>query len=70
MYFQVLRNGGGEEVKPNVIGRSKNTRVPPIVGSVLFETGKIVSEMAWTADIYLTLTGRRIGEGVDGHRGG
>lgn len=50
-YFQVLRNGGGEEVKPDVIGRSKNTRVPPDSRGVPFEMGEVVSEMAWTADI-------------------
>lgn len=64
-YFQILRNGGGEEVKPDVIGRSKNTRVPPIVAAYPSRWGRLYRR--WLGpQIYLSVAGRRIDDGVDG----
>ncbi|CAL1685557.1 unnamed protein product [Lasius platythorax] len=45
-YFQVPRNGGGEEIKPDVIGRLKNTRTHYPIVAVSFEMREAVSEMA------------------------
>jgi len=67
-YFQVRRNDGGKEVKPDVIGRSKNTRVPSIVAAYPSRRGRLYRR--WHGpQIYLSIAGRRIDE-VDGYREG
>lgn len=62
-YFQVPRNGGGEEVKPDVIGRSKNTRIHnPVVAAALRNAGGCIGDGVDRRYTYLSEVGRRIGE--------